>query len=225
VRFDLSPYFSPSKTLWIAKHNTGQLGGLNYLESRMDTKICTKCGIEKSLEEFGYSKLGRYKRRSACNLCLAEYAKIKNSTPEGKAYILAYSRTPKRKASIKAYDQLPSSKAKDKEYRNSLEAKRKRALWLKTPKGRESYIRTNMIRRSRMLGLVCDLTYTQWEEIKLSQNYRCAICGEEKPLTRDHIIPLSRGGAYTKSNIQGLCGSCNSIKHNRTMEEYLNEST
>ncbi len=37
----------------------------------------------------------------------------------------------------------------------------------------------------------------------------------------DHIIPLSRGGINTRSNIQLLCPNCNRMKHAKTHEEYL----
>ncbi|NUR00416.1 MAG: HNH endonuclease [Streptomyces sp.] len=43
----------------------------------------------------------------------------------------------------------------------------------------------------------------------------CVKCGSVFDLTADHIIPRSRGGTDHMSNIQVLCRSCNSRKHNR----------
>jgi len=42
----------------------------------------------------------------------------------------------------------------------------------------------------------------------------CVACGndDENTLSRDHIVPLARGGHDGISNIQPLCGSCNSRK-------------
>lgn len=54
-----------------------------------------------------------------------------------------------------------------------------------------------------------------WRSIKERQDYKCAICGKREPeikLTVDHIVSLARGGGNEASNIQGLCGSCNSRK-------------
>ncbi len=52
--------------------------------------------------------------------------------------------------------------------------------------------------------------------------YRCQYCGrstsELKPregLTRDHLIPLSRGGTNDWSNVVTACGPCNTRKANR----------
>jgi 5-methylcytosine-specific restriction endonuclease McrA len=38
-------------------------------------------------------------------------------------------------------------------------------------------------------------------------------------LTRDHIIPVSRGGINTWMNVVTACSSCNKVKDNRTPEE------
>lgn len=58
-------------------------------------------------------------------------------------------------------------------------------------------------------------TKAEWDELKERFNHRCAICGEKKPLTVDHIIPLSKGGSDDISNIQPLCRNCNSKKSNK----------
>jgi 5-methylcytosine-specific restriction endonuclease McrA len=42
----------------------------------------------------------------------------------------------------------------------------------------------------------------------------CVRCGSIVDLTADHIVPRSRGGTDHLTNIQVLCRSCNSRKHN-----------
>jgi 5-methylcytosine-specific restriction endonuclease McrA len=70
-------------------------------------------------------------------------------------------------------------------------------------------------RYAREKGAEGSHTLTEWESLKKQFNYRCAICGEIKPLTIDHIIPLSKGGSDYISNIQPLCRNCNSKKNNK----------
>lgn len=58
-------------------------------------------------------------------------------------------------------------------------------------------------------------TQAQWEEVKANQDYTCLCCKRREPeirLTKDHIVPLARGGTDYISNIQGLCLVCNSKK-------------
>jgi 5-methylcytosine-specific restriction protein A len=43
----------------------------------------------------------------------------------------------------------------------------------------------------------------------------CAECGTSGDLTGDHIVPLSKGGTNTPSNIQVLCRRCNGAKQAR----------
>jgi hypothetical protein len=50
----------------------------------------------------------------------------------------------------------------------------------------------------------------------------CAYCGEEfsnGELTRDHVLPRSRGGIDKWENVVAACGGCNKIKDNKTPEE------
>jgi 5-methylcytosine-specific restriction endonuclease McrA len=65
------------------------------------------------------------------------------------------------------------------------------------------------------------LTAVQWREILERYHYCCAYCGTNAAhLTIDHVIPVSRGGQHTKENIVPACQSCNSAKHDHTLEEW-----
>ena len=55
-------------------------------------------------------------------------------------------------------------------------------------------------------------TFTEWKALKEKCNQKCLGCNEIKPLTKDHIIPLSEGGTDYIDNIQPLCRNCNSKK-------------
>ena len=57
-------------------------------------------------------------------------------------------------------------------------------------------------------------------------HYRCQFCGRQQSelrhrecLTRDHLIPLSRGGTNAWTNVLTACSSCNTRKGNLLPEE------
>jgi 5-methylcytosine-specific restriction endonuclease McrA len=50
-------------------------------------------------------------------------------------------------------------------------------------------------------------------------NNECVYCGSKRNLTIDHIMPRSRGGKNTWSNLVTCCSNCNLKKGNRTPEE------
>lgn len=67
---------------------------------------------------------------------------------------------------------------------------------------------------------IVDLTAAQWQAIKAAYGHKCVYCGTRAlALTQDHVVPLSRGGAHTMSNIVPACQPCNSRKNARTPEE------
>jgi 5-methylcytosine-specific restriction endonuclease McrA len=66
-------------------------------------------------------------------------------------------------------------------------------------------------------------TEDEWEIVKKVCGYMCLGCLREEPeisLTRDHIIPLSKGGSNGIDNIQPLCKSCNSSKGAKKGEHF-----
>jgi 5-methylcytosine-specific restriction endonuclease McrA len=64
------------------------------------------------------------------------------------------------------------------------------------------------------------VTPKEWKILCRIYQNRCLRCGESKPLTMDHVIPLARDGKHELSNIQPLCLPCNSWKGNRVIMDY-----
>lgn len=66
-----------------------------------------------------------------------------------------------------------------------------------------------------------DLSPAQWTALKAAWG-GCAYCGVTgKPLQRDCVLALSRGGRYTLENIVPACRSCNTSKCNAEVTGWL----
>jgi len=50
-------------------------------------------------------------------------------------------------------------------------------------------------------------------------NHQCVYCGSKKSLTIDHIIPRSKGGLNTWTNMVTSCFSCNVKKGDKSLEQ------
>ncbi|MEM0938574.1 MAG: HNH endonuclease [Bacteroidota bacterium] len=48
---------------------------------------------------------------------------------------------------------------------------------------------------------------------------KCQYCGTNKELTLDHVIPRSKGGKSTWTNLVTACKKCNSIKGDYSLEK------
>ena len=66
-----------------------------------------------------------------------------------------------------------------------------------------------------------DLTDEQWAALKVAWS-GCAYCGAaDRPLQRDCVLPISRGGRYTVRNVVPACGPCNASKCNDEVTGWL----
>jgi DNA-binding transcriptional ArsR family regulator len=52
-------------------------------------------------------------------------------------------------------------------------------------------------------------------------NNKCAYCGSEvSVLQQDHVIPVSKNGAYVSNNIVPVCGNCNVSKSDKLLSDW-----
>jgi len=67
--------------------------------------------------------------------------------------------------------------------------------------------------RTLKKNLPSTLTAKQWAYIRKHFNNSCCYCGKEKPLEQEHMVPLVKGGEFSRDNILPACRSCNASKH------------
>ena len=82
--------------------------------------------------------------------------------------------------------------------------------WVKKNPERMAHLKAR--RYARKKNAEGSHTFEEWNELKEKFDNKCAICKEDKLLTKDHIIPLSEKGTDYIKNIQPLCRNCNSRK-------------
>jgi 5-methylcytosine-specific restriction endonuclease McrA len=76
-------------------------------------------------------------------------------------------------------------------------------------------------RKRRMERVEHDLSDAQWTAVQEAWG-GCAYCGAtDRPLQRDCVLAISRGGRYTLDNIAPACGSCNASKCNDEVTGWL----
>jgi 5-methylcytosine-specific restriction endonuclease McrA len=142
---------------------------------------------------------------------------VRNRRPEYKQAKLAY-RARRRREDPQHRDALRA--ASRRVYLSNPERERQRSLMFsRTPAGKANQARANHRRRLREKQAPATLTAAEWQTILEQQGYRCPACGrpfsDALPPTRDHVIPVSQGGALTFDNCQALCRPCNSSKRTR----------
>lgn len=68
-------------------------------------------------------------------------------------------------------------------------------------------------------------TSAEWFTLCFACGFICLSCKQRKPLTPDHVVPVSGGGSSFLHNIQPLCGLCNNKKHTKTIDYRSEQSS
>ena len=86
---------------------------------------------------------------------------------------------------------------------------------------RSRRVRAARKRKRRMDSVEHDLSDAEWTAIKAAWGGCAYCCVADKPLQRDCVLPISRGGRYTLDNIAPACPACNASKCNDEVTGWL----
>lgn len=200
---------------WKSKERAEEKTAKQLLEG---TRVCTRCGLEKPLSEFG--KRGNGGFYSQCKACvnerMAQYVKDNHDIVIQRKR--EYHRT--HKAQIDSYNKQYYLTHKD-------EVKQRVKDWeIANPeRAKENAVISAHNQRSKRTGCRSNFSLADWKACKehFSKDgiVRCAYCG--KPILRatiDHVVSLNKGGENTVNNVVPSCGKCNSSKFDHPFEEW-----
>lgn len=94
--------------------------------------------------------------------------------------------------------------------------------WAKTHRQNKAALHHK--RKATILGLPPELnTLTALDIAETLATGKCFYCAAIGKMTLDHFIPLSRGGSNTRGNVVASCPTCQSRKHTKTPEIFMQE--
>lgn len=186
-------------------------------------KTCRGCGQDKPLDGFPSNKSSPDGRHSRCKACRSEKMKAWRGKPEvkgaeairvrkqyesGRDAILA--RRKERYEANKEFELARNRKWSDKnrEYHRAINRQ-----WSKdNPEASRAIVAR---RRARIVGADGSYSKHDVKALMIEQGGVCTACRcdlSESGYHIDHMMPLSKGGANDKSNLQLLCPTCNRRK-------------
>ncbi len=195
------------------------------------SRFCKSCETVKPESEFYPPSKGNSKSR--CKICSRKRNTEYWSRPENRARMLQKG---------KLYRSKEANKIRARERGRSPRYRAYQLIWMRrtaevrNAKSREVYaVRKNSpdfrrkqraawhLRRAREKGNGGQFNGNDIAELLRAQRGKCAICRKrlQGKYEIDHIIPLARGGANRRSNLQILCSPCNRSKNVKDPIDYM----
>lgn len=183
-------------------------------------KDCKTCGETKPLDQFSPVTRGRLGRASDCKRCAADKkAAYRAANPERI-----------RAANQKHYAANAERMRADKRAYNVTNADRRAAYMHRyradNPTAHRDWARANpdkvAAQRHRRRARIAKNGFETYSltDVYEESDYRCAYCSG--PIEHlDHIIPVAKGGADTRTNVIGACALCNQTKSDMDPEEWI----
>ncbi len=193
---------------------------LHHYVDGVELKRCGRCQRWKSLSEFSPDRDRWDGLRNRCRACISDHNRAAAEKKRGGP---AYPRNVPHKIErgvevklcYKCKQWLPLEKfLKNSQRLDGLMSQCQPCYWSRARKH-------DVARRARKANADGSHTEKEWQELCAATGFRCLACGEKKPLTRDHMWALVKGGSDFIYNIQPLCRRCNSVKSTKFINYWL----
>jgi 5-methylcytosine-specific restriction endonuclease McrA len=211
---------------WQTRYKTLEAKKQQIITSQL--KLCKKCNIEKSLENFGVNTSVYDGFSNKCKQCINDLRMQyywANKEKENEKSRIYWKSHPERRVIQKLKRNIDEERqerernaAVNRYWKNrDLRLAYTREYRKKNPDKILAHTRN---RRARLENAEGNFTSKEWSILCKIFGNCCLCCGSSENLHADHIIPLTKGGNNFISNIQPLCCRCNISKGNRIIVDY-----
>ena len=200
--------------------------------NKYNTKQCSKCNIHKAINAENFEKSNSCKDgfRNDCKECRRKYRKeyYQKYNHDNREYVRERNKKYQKenKDTPKRINYRIQYNKKNRERINENRRKREKIRRANNP---EKYRALDIIkfqkRRSLKKKTLTGFTNEHWASALEFFGEICAYCGCKNKMTQDHLVPLSKGGGYTKTNIIPSCSSCNRSKGAKDFHEWYPSQT
>ena len=206
-----------------------------------EMKTCTTCGNAYEATADNFYRCKKVKKdglMSTCKNCKREYDKqyqLQNKEKQNNWNKAYRERNPeKTKAYRNKYRQehrvevLEYTREYYKKNSKRIQENNARTRKPETPEQRraryDTYKENSRIRVHKYLAkkksLEATLNKNEWNDCVKFFEHKCAYCGAEAKLVREHFVPVFSGGGFTKENIVPACQKCNNSKRAKDFFEW-----
>jgi predicted nucleic acid-binding Zn ribbon protein len=192
-------------------------GFIGHRDRRFCSQRCVDAARLASHPEREHERNRQYRQQNAIKLANRRKTNREHARDYARQYrarnrekLKAYQRNYRRKNPAKFREWQRRHDERFRELRR--EAKRR---WRQEHPAAHAHVAA--ARRARELAAPGKHTLSEWLALLERCDYRCRYCGQQSgKLTRDHDVPLIRGGSHAMENIRPACARCNSVKGRRT---------
>lgn len=184
---------------------------LYYLKGNV-VKICTKCNVEKELDEFYKDKSKKDGLSSSCKEC---------KSTQNKSYTDSHKKEKSEYDAKRRAEKRDEINTKKREYYHT-KGKEVEKIWRLANWGKVLNYAKNSKGKRRALERSYDLPASELIAWVDSQDKICTYCKCDcsEKYHIDHVVPLSKGGEHAISNFTIACPFCNISKGNKPLEEW-----
>lgn len=189
---------------------------------KIETKKCQTCKRELPLAMFSKNKRAKDGLQKVCKDCQKQY--YKDNKEKMRDYKRNYAKINSEKVLADGREYFYKNIKIFKQYRreNAERINEYSKMWRKNNVEKTRVYSKE--RNEKMMSLPHTLTEEEWQYALKEFNYKCAYCGDDSNLEKDHFVPISKDGGYTIDNIIPSCINCNRSKYNYDFFDwYINQ--
>ena len=200
------------KTPFFTKHSTKKTcNGVCGKQLAMRKRI--QWGLDNPEKKKEIAQKYRENNRNRINSVNREYARKRRQEPQVRKHCREYT-----KQYAKNHPEIIKERRRIYYYKDLEKTRERKRIWYHS-----NLEKVRRYKHNRRVNTLCagEFNADLWKAKLEMMGNKCVYCGSKDEIQCDHIIPISKGGNNHIDNLQPLCKSCNCVKSDKIIMQYV----